>query len=137
VAGASLPAGGIYYGKPMDVRHWEIEQCYGIEARHLLTRLGLGTGVLCGLRVRLDGDGLVVDPGVAIDAAGREIVVPAVVRVANPAQPTDCMGVTDGAPVTNGTLFLEPTRLSRPYGPTPRTSLRAAARKEAQSAKRI
>jgi hypothetical protein len=101
----ALERNRFYYGKPMDVRHWQIEQSYGIEARSLLIRLGLGTGVLCGLGVSLAADGcLMIEPGVAVDAAGREIVVPAPVCLQNPAQPTDCMGVADGAAVTDGSV---------------------------------
>jgi hypothetical protein len=103
----TLERNRFYYGKPMDVRHWQIEQAYGIGARELLTRLGLGVGVLCGLGVTLAADGsLVIDAGVAVDGEGREIVVPAPVSIATPDQPTDCMGVADGAPITDGTVTI-------------------------------
>jgi hypothetical protein len=103
----TLERNRFYYGKPMDVRHWQIEQAYGIGARELLTRLGLGVGVLCGLGVRLAPDGsLVIDDGVAVDGQGREIVVPAPVSIAAPGQPTDCMGVADGPPVTDGVVTI-------------------------------
>ncbi len=103
----TLERNRFYYGKPMDVRHFQIEQAYAIHARELLTRLGLGVGVLCGLRVTATpGGGVLVDAGVAVDAAGREIVVPAPVAIAAPAQPTDCMGVADGDPVTDGSVTI-------------------------------
>ena len=60
----------------MDVQHFRMEQDYGRLKQSLLNRLTLGKGVLCGLRVRLDDGRLCVDPGVAIDGLGREIVVP-------------------------------------------------------------
>jgi hypothetical protein len=46
--------------------------------RHLLNRLVSGYGVVCGLDVKCEPDGrhVVVEPGVAIDKWGREIVVP-------------------------------------------------------------
>ena len=66
-----------FYGKLLDVHHLEMEQQYFLEMGRLVNRLTLGSGVLCGLRVRLgDDDGtVVVSPGVAVDGAGREIVV--------------------------------------------------------------
>jgi hypothetical protein len=68
-----------FYGKLMDVAHFETEQTYFNEKRWLLNRLIGGYGVVCGLNVGLteDGRGIWVDPGVAIDKAGHEIVVPA------------------------------------------------------------
>jgi len=65
-----------FYGKRMDVQHFQMEQDYGKNKQWLLNRLTLGKGVLCGLKVSVDGDRLCVDPGVAIDGLGREIVVP-------------------------------------------------------------
>ena len=65
-----------FYGKRMDVQHFRMEQDYGRLKLALLNRLTLGKGVLCGLNVSTDGDRLCVDPGVAIDGLGREIVVP-------------------------------------------------------------
>jgi DNA-binding beta-propeller fold protein YncE len=66
-----------YFGKLMDVLHFQLEQNYGRGMRHLLNRLSLGDGVLCGLQVEKGDDGKIcVTPGVAIDALGREIVVP-------------------------------------------------------------
>jgi hypothetical protein len=65
-----------FYGKRMDVQHFEMEQGYGKLKQWLLNRLTLGKGVLCGLRVSVDGERVCVDPGVAIDGWGREIVVP-------------------------------------------------------------
>ncbi len=67
-----------FYGKLMDVFHFETEQNYFNEKRWLLNRLVTGYGVICGLNVGLtdDGKNIWVDPGVAIDKAGREIVLP-------------------------------------------------------------
>src|SRR5262249_29410846 len=68
-----------YYGKLLDVSHFESEQSYFNHKRWLINRLVGGYGVVCGLRVRLTEDckEIWVEPGVAIDRCGREIVVPA------------------------------------------------------------
>lgn len=65
-----------FYGKLMDVPHFQMEQDYGKRKRWLLNRLGLGSGVLCGLRLSINDNKVCVSPGVAIDAYGREIIVP-------------------------------------------------------------
>ena len=65
-----------YFSKLMDVLQFEMEQSYGNDKRWLLNRLSLGTGVLCGLNVRVQNNTLCVEPGVAIDAFGHEIIVP-------------------------------------------------------------
>lgn len=65
-----------FYGKRMDVDQFRMEQDYGKHKQWLLNRLALGKGVLCGLAVSVDGERLCVEPGVAIDGLGREIVVP-------------------------------------------------------------
>ena len=66
-----------YYGKLLDVFHFEMEQNYMNDKRWLLNRLVSGYGVICGLNVKLgsDGQSVVVSPGVAIDKCGREIIV--------------------------------------------------------------
>ena len=67
-----------FYGKLMDVYHFDLEQSYFNEKRWLLNRLVTGYGVICGLNVKLaqDGRNVWVDPGVGLDKAGHEIVVP-------------------------------------------------------------
>lgn len=65
-----------FYGKRMDVQHFQMEQDYGKLKQWLLNRLTLGKGVLCGLDVTVGGGKVCVAPGVAIDGLGREIVVP-------------------------------------------------------------
>jgi hypothetical protein len=109
-----------YAGKLLDADSLQVEQCYGIEKRWLLNRLALGPGVLCGLTVRPGADGTVcIDPGVAIDHLGREIVVPAAVPI-DPAQPLDLNGFPSGDRLVGGqsTIYLcytecgaEPSRL--------------------------
>lgn len=82
-----------FYGKLMDVPHFRMEQKYLVRQRWLLNRLSLGQGVLCGLSVApsVDGKQICVSPGVAIDALGREIVVP-VNTCVDPWQLTDECG---------------------------------------------
>jgi hypothetical protein len=97
-----------FYGKLLDVPHLELEQRYFIGRRRMLNRLALGFGVLCGLDVRAVGTGVIVEPGVAIDGLGREIVVDAPVRVpeplALPADPCDREG--NGEPREEAVLCL-------------------------------
>ncbi|HJU56022.1 MAG TPA: hypothetical protein VJ715_15660 [Pyrinomonadaceae bacterium] len=67
-----------FYGKLLDVFHFELEQDYLNGKRWLLNRLVTGYGVLCGLDVQpaQKGRAVVVTPGVALDRGGREIIVP-------------------------------------------------------------
>lgn len=96
-----------FYGKLLDVYHFELEQNYVNRKRWLLNRLGLGAGVLCGLEIELTDEGKVwVRPGVAIDPYGREIIVPAPYCIENPTQPTDRLGRPQGEPLTSGELTL-------------------------------
>ncbi len=63
-----------YYGKELVPRDFEAEQRYHDGKRWLINRTVLGTGVVCGLGVAIEGECLVVQPGVAIDPEGRELV---------------------------------------------------------------
>jgi hypothetical protein len=67
-----------YFGKMLDVYHFELETNYGNAKRWLINRLVLGHGVICGLDVRpgKDPHSLLLFPGVAFDKWGREIIVP-------------------------------------------------------------
>jgi hypothetical protein len=66
-----------FYGKMLDVFHFEMEQNYFNSKRWMLNRLVSGYGVVCGLNVLLSSDGksIYVTPGVAIDKCGHEIVL--------------------------------------------------------------
>jgi hypothetical protein len=70
-----------FHGKMMDAYHFQLETNYHNNLRALIARHVIGRGVVCGLNVvpssgtRLTKFDLA--PGVAIDAAGRIIVVPA------------------------------------------------------------
>jgi hypothetical protein len=66
-----------FYGKLLDVFHFELETDYMNAKRWLLNRLVTGWGVVCGLDVQLieDGSAIVVTPGMALDPWGQEILV--------------------------------------------------------------
>jgi hypothetical protein len=96
-----------FYGKLLDVRHFELEQAYLVGRRRLLNRLGLGAGVLCGLEVTATPEGQIqISAGVAVDGRGREIVVPSASCVTNPAQVTDDLGRPLGDPLTSGDVTI-------------------------------
>jgi hypothetical protein len=67
-----------FYGKLLDVFHFDLEQSYFNAKRWLLNRRVFGYGVICGLDVRLSEDrqGVIILPGIALDKWGREIIVP-------------------------------------------------------------
>lgn len=71
-----------YFGKLLDVVHFDIEQDYFNYKRWLINRLVLGYGVVCGLDVQLrnGGKAVAVTSGLAIDRWGREIIVPSASR---------------------------------------------------------
>ena len=66
-----------YYGKQFTVRDLIQEQSYFNEKRHLVNRMVLGWGVVCGLDVRWEPEkrAFIVDTGMALDCCGHEIIV--------------------------------------------------------------
>jgi hypothetical protein len=66
-----------FYGKLLDVYHFQLETSYLNAKRWLLNRLISGYGVVCGLDVKAapDNKGIIVTPGLAIDKWGREIII--------------------------------------------------------------
>lgn len=65
-----------FYGKLLTVRDFEIEQRYFNDKRRMTNRLAVGTGILSGLDVVAVNDRTIsIDPGIAIDSFGREIIV--------------------------------------------------------------
>jgi hypothetical protein len=66
-----------FFGKQFTVRDLQQEQSYFNDKRHLINRMVLGWGVVCGLDVYWDRKKrkLVVGPGMALDCCGHEIVV--------------------------------------------------------------
>lgn len=67
-----------FFGQLLDVRHFESEQDYFRRKLSLLNQMVSGYGVVCGLDVKPgpDDHSVIVEPGVALDKHGREIVVP-------------------------------------------------------------
>jgi hypothetical protein len=67
-----------FYGQLLDVRHFESEQEYFRRKLSLLNQMVSGYGVVCGLDVKPgpDDHSVVVEPGLALDKWGREIVAP-------------------------------------------------------------
>lgn len=65
-----------FYGKLLTVRDFESEQRYVNDKRRMINRLLHGAGVVCGLQVvAVDDKTIAVETGMALDYAGREIVV--------------------------------------------------------------
>lgn len=97
-----------FYGKLMDVGEFEKEQAYFRRQQWLIHRLAIGSGVLAGLNLSAGsgGKGTVrIDPGAALDGAGRLIVVPTAFEV-DAHQATDKTGKPDGAPLTSGVVVV-------------------------------
>lgn len=66
-----------YTGKLLTAQDFEIEQRYNNDKRRLLNRLTGANGILAGLGVILaDDTSIILQAGCALDASGREIVVP-------------------------------------------------------------
>lgn len=65
-----------FYGKLLTVDDFETEQRYMNNKRRVLNRFLYGSGVVCGLNVvPIDDMTISVEPGLALDFSGREIVV--------------------------------------------------------------
>jgi len=93
-----------FYGKLMDAEQFQKDQVYFNHKRSLVNRFVLGSGVVCGLTVIQDtetGGMLRIEPGLAIDGLGREIVASQPMLI-DPRQPTDDQGETNGAPIDAG-----------------------------------
>ena len=66
-----------YPGKLLTARDFEAEQRYMNDKRRLMNRLFGGSGIAAGLGVIMADDASVIlQAGCALDASGREIVVP-------------------------------------------------------------
>jgi hypothetical protein len=73
-----------FYGKLLSVEDFETEQKYFNDKRRTINRFLFGSGVVCGLGVvEVDDESISVERGLALDFAGREIVLdePAVRRI--------------------------------------------------------
>jgi hypothetical protein len=93
-------------GRLLTAKDFQDEQAYHLEKRRLHNRLFHPSGVVSGLEVgEAGGTTVLVQPGVAIDGLGREIIVPEEQQI-DGAQPTDAHGEPAGARVTEGTARL-------------------------------
>ncbi len=73
-----------FYGKLLSVEDFETEQKYFNDKRRTINRFLFGCGVVCGLGVvEVDDESISVERGLALDFAGREIVLdePAIRKV--------------------------------------------------------
>jgi len=95
-----------FYGKLLDELHLTMEQKYVNDKRWTLNRLALGTGVLCGLHVSTNGKTVTVAAGVAIDAPGREIIVPQAVTIDPWKAPGTCDTTTAIDPTVPHDVYL-------------------------------
>ena len=64
-----------FHGKMLSARDLRAEQEYFNEKRWLINRTVLGWGIVCGLDVKVDYGCLVVEPGLALDCCGHELLV--------------------------------------------------------------
>jgi hypothetical protein len=103
---SSLQRVHYFDGQMLTARDFQDEQAYHLEKRWLHNRLFHGSGVVTGLEVgEAGGTNVLVQPGVALDRFGREIIVPEA-RRSDAAQPTDDQGEPAGARLTEGTVSL-------------------------------
>jgi hypothetical protein len=105
---AAFDRNNYFYGMLMDVDRFQKDQTYQVGKRWLLNRLALGSGVMCGLAVGADPADpalLAIQPGVAIDGFGREIVVPAVFSV-DATKLTDDLGNPAGLAPTGSVVLV-------------------------------
>lgn len=66
-----------FYGKLLTAEDFIAEQNYFNAKIRLMNRLLFGSGVIAGLNViKTDETGAAIESGVALDSAGREIIVP-------------------------------------------------------------
>lgn len=73
-----------FYGKLLSVEDFETEQKYFNDKRRTINRFLFGSGVVCGLGVvEVDDESISVERGLALDFAGREIMLdePAVRKI--------------------------------------------------------
>ncbi len=65
-----------FYGKLLSVEDFETEQKYFNDKRRTINRFLFGSGIVCGLQVvEVDDESISLERGLALDFAGREIVV--------------------------------------------------------------
>jgi hypothetical protein len=96
-----------FSGQLLTAEDFEAEQSYFLRGRRSDNRQLHGWGVVCGLGVRPSGSGgVVVEPGLAIDGLGREIVVPDPREMPDPRQPIDDRGEPCGEPLDSEVITI-------------------------------
>jgi hypothetical protein len=109
------------YGLLLDVDRFRKDHAFFNGKRWLLNRLTLGAGVVAGLDVRTAAGppaAWTIEPGLALDGAGREIVI-SETRLFDPFQPTDDDGKPAGPPLTSGTVEVCIAYKELPVDPVP------------------
>jgi hypothetical protein len=96
-----------FYGLMMDAEQFQRDQDYFNRKRMLLNRFVTGAGVVAGLGLAWNSSThvLTLSPGLAIDYAGREIIVPSSVPV-NTKQLTDAKGNPTGTVAAGSTILI-------------------------------
>ena len=109
-----------FYGLLMDAERFQQDQDYFNRKRFLLNRFVTGAGVVCGLGLTFDQtkSTLTLSPGLAIDFAGREIVVPAATPV-DITQLTDAQGNPTGPVAANSTILISLAYAEQNIDPVP------------------
>lgn len=64
-----------FHGKTLSARELKAEQTYFNEKRWLINRMILGWGIVCGLGVYAKHGCLYIEPGLALDCCGHELLV--------------------------------------------------------------
>ncbi len=94
-------------GQLLTAEDFEAEQSYFLAGRRSDNRLLHGWGVVCGLGVTpTGGGGVVIEPGIAVDGLGREIVVPERREMPDPRRPIDDRGDPCGDPVDSEVMTI-------------------------------
>jgi hypothetical protein len=82
-----------FSGRLLTAEDYQAEQSYWLGKHRSHARQLHGSGVVCGLGVTPSGSsGVTVEPGLAIDGFGRDIVVPEARLMSDPRQPIDDRG---------------------------------------------
>jgi hypothetical protein len=94
-----------FYGLLMDAQRFQKDQDYFNHKRFLLNRCITGGGVVCGLALSFADGALTLSAGIAIDFAGREMIVPQATAV-DITQVTDAQGNPTGAVPAGATIIV-------------------------------
>ena len=109
-----------FTGQLLTEEDFTAEQSYFLKGRRSDNRHLHGWGVVCGLGVAPSGGGgVVIQPGLAIDGLGREIVVPKPRDMPDPHQPMDDRGEPHGQPVASDLVTICLAYAERPEGGDP------------------